>query len=185
MDNEFRSDHLPSWDGQARSWRRYCKEVAWCAQSTPARKRRYLAAKLIGRLRGPARLLAMSWSRADFDHADGVLQLLQRLAASPLVRKSLPNAAAIMQQYFSFKRNPGEGIGNFLVRETLGYEEFVEALLRLHEESSGVDQSRKDFGLPKNMDSGCFRRRSSSRSTWRRVRSLRNCRTWICSQPGA
>ena len=96
----------------------------------------------------------MSWSRADFDHADGVLQLLQRLAASPLVRKSLPNAAAIMQQYFSFKRNPGEGIGNFLVRETLGYEEFVEALLRLHEESSGVDQSRKDFGLPKNMDSG-------------------------------
>ena len=123
------------------------KEVAWCAQSTPAHKRRYLAAKLIGRLRGPARLLAMSWSRADFDHADGVLQLLQRLAASPLVRKSLPNAAAIMQQSFSFKRNPGEGIGNFLVRETLGYEEFVEALLRLHEESSGVDQSRKDFGL--------------------------------------
>ena len=58
------------------------------------------------------------------------------------------------QRSCNFKRNPGEGIGNFLVRETLGYEEFVEALLRLHEESSGVGQSRKDFGLPKNMDSG-------------------------------
>ena len=46
------ADHLPSWDGQARSWRRYYKEVAWCAQSTPAHKRRYLAAKLFGALQG-------------------------------------------------------------------------------------------------------------------------------------
>ncbi|CAE7746975.1 unnamed protein product, partial [Symbiodinium necroappetens] len=78
--------------------------------------------------------------------------LLQRLAASPLVRRSLPNAAAICQQYFSFKRQPQESIGNFLVRETLVHEEFVEAIIRLHEEKLGVSQADRDFGLPEETE---------------------------------
>ena len=99
---------------------------------------------LMGRLTGPARLLAMSWSQTGFDANDGTLKLLRRLAQSPLVRKSLPNAAAICQQYFSFKRTQGQTIGNFLVRESLVREEFVEA----HEEKLGVTQDQRDFGLP-------------------------------------
>ncbi|CAE7329699.1 GIP, partial [Symbiodinium microadriaticum] len=62
--------------------------------------------------------------------------------------KSLPNAAAICQQYFSFRRNASESIGNFLVRETLVHEEFVEAIIRLHEEKEGISQDQRDFGLP-------------------------------------
>ena len=120
--------------------------MAWYVQSTPAHKRRHCASKLMGRLTGPARLLAMSWQQAVFDVEDGTTKLLQKLASSPLVRRSLPNAAAICQQYFSFKRGHHEGIGNFLVRETLVHEEFVEALIRLHEEKLGVSQSDRDFG---------------------------------------
>ena len=82
-----------------------------------------------------------------FDSADGTRLLLQRLASSPLVRKTLPNAAAICQQYFSFRRNPSETIGNFLVRETLVHEEFMEAIIRLHEEKMGISQESRDFGL--------------------------------------
>ena len=68
-----------------------------------------------------------------------MLVLLRKLAQSPLVRRSLPNAAAIITQYFQFKRMPGEPIiANFLVRETLGFEEFQEALLRLREELHGL-----------------------------------------------
>ena len=126
--------NVPTWDGSARSWRRYTREVAWFVQSTPTYKRRYCASKLMGKLSGPARLLAMSWPQLVFDATDGTKKLLQRLAASPLVRKSLPNAAAICQQYFSFRRGQQESMGNFLVRETLVHEEFVEALIRLHEE---------------------------------------------------
>ena len=66
----------------------------------------------------------------------------------PLVRQTLPNTAAILQQYLSFKRRPGESMANFLVRETLGYEEFAEALQRLWEERNGVDPSGLNFGLP-------------------------------------
>ena len=141
---------VPSWDGAARGWRRYTREVSWWVQATPIGKRRYCASKLISKLTGPARLLAMSWSvsKGTFDDPDGTRLLLQRLSASPLVRKTLPNAAAICQQYFSFKRSPQESIGNFLVRETLVHEEFVEAIIRLHEEKLGIAQDQRDFGLP-------------------------------------
>ena len=94
----------------------------------------------------------MSWSTLVLDSKDGVRVLLTRLAGSPLVRKSLPNAAAICQQYFSFRRNTAESIGNFLVRETLVHEEFVEAIIRLHEQKEGVSQDQRDFGLPPASD---------------------------------
>ena len=78
----------------------------------------------------------MSWTAVEFDHTNGVKDLLERLASSPLVRQTLPNAAAICQehfcqQHFSFRRDAGEEMNNFLVREALGYSEFVEASVGL------------------------------------------------------
>ena len=141
------SASVPTWDGSAKGWRRYCREVTWLVQSTKVVQRRHLATRLIAKLTGSARLLAMSWSQAEFDSDRGVINYLQRLAKSPLVRRSLPNAAAIMNQYFSFKRLPNENISSFLVREGLAYEEFQEALLRLKEEREGFDPAAHDFGL--------------------------------------
>ena len=140
--------HVPTWDGQAKSWRRYTRVVCWFVRSTPVHKRKYVANRLMSRLTGPARLLAMSWTHVNFDHGGGTKQYLRLLANSPLVRRSLPNAAAICQQYFSFRRSPGEAMHSFLVRESLGYSEFVEAIIRLYEEKHGVVQHEKDFGLP-------------------------------------
>ena len=136
---------MPAWDGSARSWRRYTREVSWFVRSTPYHKRRYCATKLVSRLSGPARLLAMSWRNADFDHVGGTKLYLQRLASSPLVRQSLPNAAAICQQYFAFRRQPGEAMHAFLVREALGYSEFIEALERLKDDKMGIEQHEKDL----------------------------------------
>eukprot|EP00438_Fugacium_kawagutii_P021819 Skav230869 [mRNA] locus=scaffold1335:307503:315465:- [translate_table: standard] len=148
MAEKYDTGSIPTWDGQAKSWRRYTKEVAWYVSSTPVQKRRYVASKLIGKLQGPARLLAMSWNRGEFDSPSGTLTLLKKLSASPLVRKTLPNTAAIMQQYLSFRRRQGESMATFLVRETLGYEEFSEALQRLWEEQQGIDPAAWNFGLP-------------------------------------
>lgn len=142
-----RDGAVPIWDGQAKGWRRYCREVCWFVQATKVNQRRHLATRLIARLTGSAMLLAMSWPQAEFDNDRGVLTYLQRLARSPLVRRSLPNAAATMTQYFSFKKLPNESISSFLVRETLSYEEFQEALIRLREERSGQDPADQDFGL--------------------------------------
>ena len=43
------------------------------------------------------------WTSAASGSVDGTLLLLRRLASSPLVRKTLPNTAAITQQYVDFK----------------------------------------------------------------------------------
>ena len=139
---------IPSWDGSPKTWRKYHREVAWYVRSTPVEKRRYCAHRLVGKLTGPARLLAMSWPSVSFDHSGGTKEFLRRLASSPLVRQSLPNAAAICQQYFSFKRQPGETMQSFLVRESLGFAEFTEAIIRLYEESRGVRQEDLSFDLP-------------------------------------
>jgi|OrbCmetagenome_4_1107370.scaffolds.fasta_scaffold35473_2 hypothetical protein len=141
-------EHVPAWDGQAKGWRRYVKEVQWYMLGTKPSLRPYLASRLITKLSGPARLLAMTWQLQEFNGPDGVRVLLSKLSKSPLVRKSLPNAASIMAQYFSFKRYRGEAIANFLIREALHYEEFRECLIRLKEEKNGVDPERDGFGLP-------------------------------------
>ena len=94
----------------------------------------------------------MSWNRQECDSQDGTLILPRKLAASPLVRRTLHNIAAITQQYLSFKRRPDETMATFLVRETLGYEEFSEALQRLWEEQAGVDPAKLNYGLPEPSD---------------------------------
>ena len=138
----------PSWDGSAKTWRRYLKEVQWYVLGTKPKLRRYLASRLIMRLSGSARLLAMTWQLSEFDHENGVTTMLMKLSKSPLVRKTLPNAASIMAQYFEFRRQQGENISAFLIRENLHFEEFRECLIRLREEQSGVDYGINNFGLP-------------------------------------
>jgi hypothetical protein len=146
MNSKERDSSVPTWDGSSRTWRRYVKEIGWFVGSTKSSQRKYVANKLISKLTGSARLLATSWSLRDFEGERGVSLLLQRF--TPLVRRSLPNAAAIMAEYFNFKRKPQEAIGTFLVRETLGFEEFSEALIQLKEELDGVDPAKRVFDLP-------------------------------------
>ena len=103
LSKEKSDSYIPSWDGSSRTWRRYCKEVAWFMSGTKANQRQYAAAKLITRLTGAARLLSMSWHNRDFMGEQGVSKMLRCFAASPLVRRSLPNAASTMSEYFSFR----------------------------------------------------------------------------------
>ena len=57
--------------------------------------------------------------------------MMKKLEASELVRRKLPNTAAVMQQYFTYKRIQGESVSAYLVRETLFFEEFLESLMDL------------------------------------------------------
>ena len=131
MENRQLPETVPAWDGNARGWRRYQREVMWYWLGTKKEQRKLLAPRLVARLTGPARLLAMSWNQAELAGPKGVANLISKLQASPLVRKKLPNTAAVMSQYFNYKRHPHEGIQAYLVRESLYYEEFIESLLTL------------------------------------------------------
>jgi hypothetical protein len=145
--NDGKQPSIPTWDGQPTGWRRYVKEVNWMVRGTKPSERTLLASRLLPKLTGPARLLAMSWPPQLFDNSNGVQVLLDMLGSSPLVRKPLGNASATLDRYFSFSRTASETIGAFLVRESLAYEEFVEALRRLKEDGTGKTILR-DYGLP-------------------------------------
>jgi hypothetical protein len=93
----------------------------------------------------------MSWSDGVFEGKDGVLKFLRMMAKSPLARRPMPNANATFNQYFSFTRFAGETIASFLVRETLAYEEFLEAIFSVKEQKDGVSPDVKTFGLPMEM----------------------------------
>ena len=138
---------IPTWDGNPKQWRRYVKEVAWHVQGTKPSERPYLASQFRSELTGSARLLAMSWPDRDFEGPDSVLQFLRRLAKSPLARRPLPNANATFNQYFNFRRFPGESVSSFLVREILAYEEFLEAILMLKDHKYSVDTEKNNFGM--------------------------------------
>eukprot|EP00434_Breviolum_minutum_P027979 symbB.v1.2.024754.t1/scaffold2367.1/size81165/7 len=99
---EKESHHVPMWDGAAKGWRRYTREVCWYVRSTAISKRRCCALKLIGRLTGPARLLAMSWGHMDFDNKGGTKELLRRLAASPVDRQVNIEVQQSARPYFCF-----------------------------------------------------------------------------------
>eukprot|EP00435_Cladocopium_sp_Y103_P022333 s44_g5.t1 len=140
---------VPSWDGNPRGWRRYQREVVWYVLGTKRNQRSLIGPRLVSKLTGPARLLAMSWSKADIAGPQGVQVMLRKLEQSPLVRKKLPNTAAVMQQYFNYRRNPGESISSYLVRETLFYEEFIEALQDLQDGGAGTSLLDVMVALPR------------------------------------
>ena len=85
------------------------------------------------------------------------------------VRHSLPNAAAICQQYLSFRRQQQESIGNFLVRETLVHAGFVEAII-----------TQRDWAFPRRLATSPSPRMKSPMMTgvaggtamWRRTRPM-------------
>ena len=159
---------IPTWDGSPQRWRKYVKEVEWYARSVKASERQHIVGRLIPNLSGNARLLAMSWHIRQFDGERGLVSYLQTLAASPLVRRAMPNAAATLDRYFVFARAHQESISNFLVREALGFEEFTEALKRLKEESEGITAQEMAFDLPEttHRDADSWWHEPDSWSTW-------------------
>ena len=138
---------VPSWDGNPRTWRRFQKEISWYAMGSKPGVRKFLAPRVLAKLSGPARLLAMGWEQQEFVGPQGLQRLLQKLSMSPLVRRKLPNTASVMSQYLSFRRGAQESIATFLVKESLHFEEFKEALQLLKDERSGRPET---FYIPED-----------------------------------
>jgi len=77
-----------------------------------------------------------------------------------------------LNQYFNYKRYPQESIANYLVRESLYYEEFSESLMALKDEQDGVPaQVFPDFSDASS--SGMRRMRMKAQSLRRRKKATR------------
>ena len=50
-------DAIPAWDGNARGWRRYSREVMWYVLGTKKSNRAFLAPRLIAKLTGAGKVV--------------------------------------------------------------------------------------------------------------------------------
>ena len=135
---------VPSWDGAARGWRRYTREVAWYVQSTAPHKRRHCASRLMGKLTGPARLLAMSWSQVGLRHRGRHQATSSTLGCQSLGAEVASQRCGHLPAVLCLLARSARIHGKFLGSRDLG----LEALIRLHEEKLGLSQADRDFGLP-------------------------------------
>ena len=102
---------------------------------TKADERSLVVSRLLPGLQGPAREVVVKWDAAEFQVANGCEIFLDKLARSPLVRRAIPDANAMLDKYLGeLKRRGGESMAAFLVREDTVHENFVEALERLVEQ---------------------------------------------------
>ena len=104
---------------------------------------RYLraVARLWDNLQGPAKEVVRMCKPQDFEDARGVERLLRILRESPLASMPVPDAYKKIQAYDQIRRRPGEGIGDYIVREQRAFREMTEALRRVRNsrsEKSGV-----------------------------------------------
>ena len=99
----------------------------------------FCAHRLVSRLQGPSRLLAMAWPDAAFDNADGVTRMFSvDLPRVPLFVRTCPMLRLFVSSTSPSRRTWPNLRRAILVRESLSFAEFGEAITRLHEEKMGI-----------------------------------------------
>ena len=127
------NDHIPGWDGHVESFQTYQDEVRIWTLSQKLEPYSSLAAKLVGKLKGPARRLGMKMSKEDLmpivsekgppDHDTPISKLiavLQRLAPSKEERRGNYMRDFIKED--RYKRRTGERIADWIPRWDEGLE---------------------------------------------------------------
>ena len=126
---------IPVWNGSGETLRKYIQEVRWFVMGVKEEERKYAVARLLPGLSGSARQAAIKWSPSEFESGGGIELWLKRLSSLPTIQRAAPKAMAIVESYMELRRSGGETIGEYLVREEDGHQEFEEALDRLWQEA--------------------------------------------------
>ena len=126
-----KDDGTPTWDGNPLTWDSYKRQVKWYVSGTKLDARRFVVGRLVPKLTGSAAQLVRRWNPDDFDREDGVKLYIDKLQASPLPRQPLQDAVVAFDKFFDLKRDPGEAMQKYLVREEEMYSVFSDAVNRL------------------------------------------------------
>ena len=89
------------------------------------------------------------WDPDDFEKVGGYKVFLNRLAASPLPRQPLQDAVAAFDKFFELRRDGGEAMNKYIVRETETFNVFMDAIQRLkkqtdEQKNEGESESKAD-----------------------------------------
>ena len=137
-----RDEHIPHWTGNPETWQTYKDEVRIWMLGTKLDVEFSLAARLVSKLKGPARRVGLSMADAELepkrtDPIDlklGIKNLMSKLET--LVPHAQDRRGNYMQEFFraeKYKRRPAERIPEWITR----WEEGAELLQR-----DGIDLSK-------------------------------------------
>ena len=136
-------EHVPSWAGNPETWQAYKDEVRIWLLGSKLDVEYSLAARLVAKLRGPARRIGLSMTDAELnppragenpDLRAGVNNLMTRLER--LVPHAQDRRGNYMKQFFKeerYKRRPGERIPDWISR-------WVEGVTLLQRDGINFDQ---------------------------------------------
>ena len=147
MSERDSAGRVATWDGQARGWRRYTKEVAWFVASTPVNKRRYLASRLVSQLQGPARLLAMPWNRLSLIAMVAPCFCFESWQVHEPCRTQLRSCSSTLASRGDLENQwRTSWLGRLLAMKSL--RKLFKDCGKSMEERNGIDQSELNCGLP-------------------------------------
>ena len=91
---------VPSWDGDANTWVKYQLEAAWyITKGWKEDDRWYAVSRLVRRLE----------------------ESMKKLAETPYIRRALPNAGSMLDEFFTHKRDKYEVMGDYIMKEQPKY----------------------------------------------------------------
>ena len=136
---------IPTWNGDVLKWPQYETDVEWTLSGTPHNKRAFLVGRLVQALpeQRAVRTLVQSWKATEFENEDGVRLYLDRLRASPLMKKPLPQASLAMTRYFGYRRFLGQTMGEYLIGEEKMFSDYKRALERLKEQAISAGRLKR------------------------------------------
>ena len=120
------SRKVPSWDGSPQHWTQYCIDFDWFVAGKPRDKRPYIVGRLVQALpAGLVKTLVQSWRASAFETPTGHEKYIEKLSASPLMKRPLPQAQVQMGKFYAYQRRNGQSMGDYLIGEDKVYRDYI------------------------------------------------------------
>ena len=150
-------DNIPTWDGEGRSFLEFCEQCRVLQRATKPDQRPLLAAKVVQKLTGPARTIAIQ--RLDqFEHATGLEDLL--LLIEQTIGRTPVSAVADDLEHMlgKIRRRQGEGMMSWSTRVWKANDRLEKALRRLRQEQRpGRRESWTSWAAPSGSEASAAR----------------------------
>ena len=125
-----RGQDVPFWNGDPSSFASFETACRWYSHTLKESEQAGAAARIWGRLTGPAKSVVKHLDPDQFFHKKGLDLLLEKLRHSLLQTLPIPDSFQKLKRWNNLRRRDNESIPEFLVREEEGFSELQLSLQR-------------------------------------------------------
>ena len=143
MTEKEKERDIPTWDGNPSSWPRYRTDVEWYVDGLREADKPHAVSRLVRKLEGGVANLRYQWKPSDFKGKQGWQKYLTMLAASPYIRRALPDVGDKLDKFFRHHRRRYMTMGDYITDEQTAFQHLDEALKRVREQEE-LERAKKE-----------------------------------------